>query len=58
MIRNPPANIGNMGLIPGLGPKISYAMGQLSPCATTTEPAQALWSPYWATGETTAMRSQ
>ena len=38
--KNPPANAGDMSLIPGLG-KIPHAMAQsnLSPCTTTAEPA-------------------
>ena len=28
----PPSNVGNVGLIPGKGTKISLAVGQLSPC--------------------------
>ena len=35
MVRNPPANAGDMGLIPGLG---APAVGQLSLRAATTEP--------------------
>ena len=30
VVKNPPANSGNMGLIPGLGTKIQHAMRQLS----------------------------
>ena len=37
VIKNLPANAGNMGLIPGPG-KIPHAAEQLSPRATTTEP--------------------
>ena len=36
MIKNLPANVGDMGLIPGLG-KIPHAVGQLSPRAAATE---------------------
>ena len=36
VVRNPPANAGDMGLIPGLGR--SYDTEPLSPCVTTTEP--------------------
>ena len=39
MVENPPSNVGDMGLIPGQGTKIPHAVGQLSPCAATTEPA-------------------
>ena len=34
--KNPPANAGDTGLIPGLG-RFPRAVGQLSPCAATTE---------------------
>ena len=37
MTKNPPSNAGDMGSIPGWGTKIPHAMGQLSPCTTTTE---------------------
>ena len=37
MVENQPANTGDMGSIPGPGTKILHAVGQLSPCATTTE---------------------
>ena len=37
-LRNSSANAEDMGLIPGLRTKIPYAIGQLSQCATTTEP--------------------
>ena len=37
MVKNPPSNAGDMGLIPGQGTKIPHATGQLSPRATTTE---------------------
>ena len=35
VIKNLPANVGDMGLIPGPGTEILYAAGQLSPWATT-----------------------
>ena len=35
MVKNPPANAGDMGSIPVM--KITRATGQLSPCAMTTE---------------------
>ena len=38
MVKNPPANAGDMGSIPGQGTKIPHAVEQLSLCATTTEP--------------------
>ena len=34
-----PVNAGDTGLILGLETKIPHVVGQLSPCATTTEPA-------------------
>ena len=52
--KSPPANAGDTGSSPGPG-KILHTVEQLSPCATTTEPA--LQSPYSATREATAMRS-
>ena len=33
MVKNPPANIGDLGAIPG--PQMPHAMEQLSPFATT-----------------------
>ena len=39
MVKNPPTNAGDAGLIPDQGTKIPQTMGQLSPCTTTTEPA-------------------
>ena len=39
MVRNLPANGGNMGSIPGPRTKIPHAAGQLSLCTTATEPA-------------------
>ena len=44
--KNPPANAGDVSSIPGPDP---HALGQLSPCATTTEPS--LQSPRAATTE-------
>ena len=38
MVKNPPANAGDVGSIPGWGTKIPHAVEQLSPWATTTEP--------------------
>ena len=40
VVKNLPSNAGDMGLIPGQGTKIPHATGQLSPRATTTEPAR------------------
>ena len=37
VLKNPPSNAGDAGLIPGQGTKIPYAMGQLSPRAATRE---------------------
>ena len=37
--KNLPATAGDIDSIPGPGTKIPYATGQLSLCATTTEPA-------------------
>ena len=55
MVKNPPSNAGDMGLIPGPGTKFPHATGQLSPCGTTTEPmhsgAHMLWSPRATTRE-------
>ena len=36
-VKNTPSNAGDEGSIPGRGTKISCAMGQLSPHATTIE---------------------
>ena len=38
VVKNPPSNAGDAGLIPGQGTKIPHSAGQLSPCAATTEP--------------------
>ena len=41
VVKNPPCNAGDMGLIPGQAAKIPHATGQLlSPRATTTELAR------------------
>ena len=37
MVKNLPSNAGDTGLIPGQGTRIAHAVGQLSPCARTTE---------------------
>ena len=39
MVKNLPYDAGDVGSIPGQGTKILHAAGQLSLCATTTEPA-------------------
>ena len=41
VVKNPPSNAGDMGLIPGGGTKIPHAVGQLSPRAATTEPTRS-----------------
>ena len=38
MVKNPPANAGDTGLIPGQGTKITHATGQLSLCSRAREP--------------------
>ena len=38
VVKNSPANIGDMGSILGPSMKIPHAIGQLSPCTATTEP--------------------
>ena len=40
VVKNPPSNAGDAGSIPGWGTKIPHAAGQLSLCATTTEPTR------------------
>ena len=35
VVKNPPSNAGDSGSIPDLGTKIPYALGLLSPLATT-----------------------
>ena len=37
VVKNLPYNAGDEGSIPGRGTKIAHVVGQLSPCATTTE---------------------
>ena len=37
VVKNPPSNAGDVGLISGRGTKIPHAAGQLSPRATTAE---------------------
>ena len=41
MDKNPPANAGDMGLIPGLGTNSLQAMAQPSPCTATAEPTSS-----------------
>ena len=38
MVKNPPANAGDTGLIPGPGTRTLLATEQQSACAATTEP--------------------
>ena len=45
VVKNPPCNAGDPGLIPGQGTKIPHAVGQLSPRTTTTELTH---HNYWA----------
>ena len=40
VVKNPPSNAGDMGLIPHQGTKISHATGQLNQRFLTTEPMQ------------------
>ena len=37
VVKNPPSNARDVGLIPGLGTKIPHAVGQLGSCAATRE---------------------
>ena len=59
VVKNPPSNAGDVGLIPGWGTKIPSATGKLSPRAATTEPTcpgartPQLESPHAATTEPT-----
>ena len=41
MVKSPPSNAGDPGLILGRGTKIPHAVGQLSPRATATEPTHS-----------------
>ena len=52
VVKTPPANAGDTGLIPGPG---RFHMGQLSPCATTTDPGTP--ESRSTTREATATRS-
>ena len=38
VVKNPPSNAGDASLIPGPGPKVPHAMGQLNPHTATIEP--------------------
>ena len=39
VVKNPPSNAGDTGLVPGWGTKIPHALGQLNLHTATTEPA-------------------
>ena len=39
MVKKPPCNAGDMGLIPGWETRIPHAVEQLNPHTATTEPA-------------------
>ena len=41
VVKNLPSNAGDASSIPGQGTKIPHAVGQLSLCAVTTEPARS-----------------
>lgn len=41
VVKSPPCNAGDSGLIPAWGTRIMHAVEQLRPCATTTEPAHS-----------------
>ena len=47
VVKNPPCNAGDMGSIAGWEPKIPYAVKQLSPRATTTDPVRHNWVGAW-----------
>ena len=52
VVKNPPYNTGDLGLIPGQGTKIPYATGQLSPVPLNESPrACKLQSPRTTTRE-------
>ena len=55
VVKNLPANSGNMGLISGPGTKIPHAMGQLGMCVATTE-ARVPESPCFITRKPTRTR--
>ena len=38
MVKSLPSNAGDWGSVPGQGTKIPHASGQISLCASTTEP--------------------
>jgi len=41
VVKNPPSNVGDVGLIPGGGTKIPHAVGQLSPHSQQESPRAA-----------------
>ena len=41
VVKNPPSDAGNLGLIPGLGNKIPHAMGHLSPWNAIAKPMRS-----------------
>ena len=41
MVKNPLSNAGDVGSTPGWGTKIPHAVGQLSLCAVTSQPAHS-----------------
>ena len=50
VVKNPPSNAGDVGLIPGWGTKIAHARGQLSLHTTTREVCALQWracAPQW-----------
>ena len=50
VVKNPPSNAEDEGLIPGQGTKIPHTVEQLSPCSAITE-AHSFWSPQATTRE-------
>ena len=55
VVKNPPSNAGDTGLIPGPGTKIPHVVGQLSPRTATTESACCNYKAHtlWSLGATT-----
>ena len=54
VVKKPPSNAGDMGLIPGWGTKIPHAIGQLSPSAAISEPTHSgAWVPQLDTEKPT-----
>ena len=50
VVKDPPANAGDMGSIPGQGTKLPHTIGQLSPHSSKYR-AHTLWSPHATTRE-------